>query len=120
MRAKPETGVIWVDAHADLNVPEVSESGNMHGMPIGLMMKELMPDRSVIPGLEWLEEESEDGTGPPSLPPNQLVYVGLRDIDQAERHFIKQLGIKQVRWACIHQGAKHLLPPAGRIGFPTV
>ena len=94
MRAKPETGVIWVDAHADLNVPEVSESGNMHGMPIGLMMKELMPDRSVIPGLEWLEEESEDGAGPPRLPPNQLVYVGLRDIDQAERHFIKQLGIK--------------------------
>lgn len=94
MRAKPETGVIWVDAHADLNVPEVSESGNMHGMPIGLMMKELMPDRSVIPGLEWMEEESEAGAGPPRLPPNQLVYVGLRDIDQAERHFIKQLGIK--------------------------
>jgi len=89
LRAKPGTGVIWVDAHADLNIPGVSDSGNMHGMPLGLMMKELMPDRSVVPGLEWLEE----GTSP-YLPPDSLVYVGLRDIDKAERHFIRQLGIK--------------------------
>jgi len=91
LRAKPETGVIWVDAHADLNIPSVSESGNMHGMPLGLMMKELIPDRSVIPGLEWLEEE---GGRSPHLAPDSLVYIGLRDIDKAERHFIRQLGIK--------------------------
>mmetsp|Transcript_39646 Transcript_39646/g.71402 ORF Transcript_39646/g.71402 Transcript_39646/m.71402 type:complete len:385 (-) Transcript_39646:716-1870(-) len=90
LRAKPETGVIWVDAHADLNIPSVSESGNMHGMSLGLMMKELMPDRSVIPGFEWMEE----GTSSPFLPPDSLVYVGLRDVDKAERHFIRQLGIK--------------------------
>jgi arginase len=36
LRAKPETGVIWVDAHADLNTPGMSESGNMHGMPLGM------------------------------------------------------------------------------------
>ena len=90
LRAKPNTGVIWVDAHADLNIPRVSESGNMHGMPLGLMMKELIPDRSIIPGLEWLEE----GTNPPFLSPDSLVYVGLRDIDKAERQFIRQLGIK--------------------------
>ena len=94
LRARPETGVIWVDAHADLNVPSVSESGNMHGMPLGLMMSELIPDRSIIPGLEWLEKVSKDGSGPPRLPPDSLVYVGLRDIDKAERKFIKQLGIK--------------------------
>lgn len=90
LRAKPETGVIWVDAHADLNIPGVSESGNMHGMPLGIMMKELVPDRSVIPGLEWLEE----GESPPHLPPDSLVYVGLRDVDKAERQFMRQLGIK--------------------------
>lgn len=89
LRAKPETGVIWVDAHADLNIPLASESGNMHGMPLGLMMKELIPDRSIIPGLEWLEEGSS-----PHLAPDSLVYVGLRDIDKAERNFIRQLGIK--------------------------
>ena len=89
LRARPETGVIWVDAHADLNIPLASESGNMHGMPLGLMMKELIPDRSIIPGLEWLEEGSI-----PHLAPDSLVYVGLRDIDKAERNFIRQLGIK--------------------------
>ncbi|KAL7527384.1 hypothetical protein ACHAXR_001929 [Thalassiosira sp. AJA248-18] len=90
LRAKPETGVIWVDAHADLNIPGVSQSGNMHGMPLGIMMKELVPDRSVIPGLEWMEE----GSSSPRLAPDSLVYVGLRDIDKAERHFIRKLGIK--------------------------
>jgi len=89
MRAKPETGVIWVDAHADLNTPEMSESGNMHGMPLGIMMKELVPDRRTIPGLEWMEE----GT-PPRLAPDSLVYVGLRDIDKEERRCIRELGIK--------------------------
>lgn len=90
LRAKPETGVIWVDAHADLNIPGASESGNMHGMPLGIMMKELVHDRNIIPGLEWLEE----GENPPHLPPDSLVYVGLRDIDKAERRFMKELGIK--------------------------
>lgn len=65
-----------------------------HGMPLGLMMKELIPDRSIIPGLEWMENESADGSGPPHLPPDSLVYIGLRDIDRAERKFIKHLGIK--------------------------
>ena len=41
------------------------------------MMKELVPDRRVIPGLEWMEE----GTSP-RLRPDSLVYVGLRDIDK--------------------------------------
>jgi arginase len=91
LRAKPDTGVIWVDAHADINTPTVSESGNMHGMPLGIMMKELTPNRSVIPGFAWLEE----GPYPPTyLSPDSLVYVGLRDIDKAERRFIRELGIK--------------------------
>jgi arginase len=90
LRAKPDTGVIWVDAHADLNTPASSESGNMHGMPLAIMMKELVPDRRNIPGFEWLEE----GSTVPFLSPKSLVYVGLRDIDKAERQFIRQLGIK--------------------------
>eukprot|EP00804_Cyclotella_cryptica_P025633 CCRYP_002853-RA/>CCRYP_002853-RA protein AED:0.10 eAED:0.10 QI:861/1/1/1/1/0.85/7/742/174 len=61
----------------------------MHGMPLGIMMKELVPDRRVIPGLEWMEE----GTSP-RLRPDSLVYVGLRDIDKAERKCIRELGIK--------------------------
>ena len=89
LRARPETGVIWVDAHADLNTPYSSESGNMHGMPLAFMMKELVPDRRAIPGFEWMDEGIK-----PFLSPNSLVYVGLRDIDKMERQYIKELGIK--------------------------
>jgi arginase len=89
LRVKPNTGVLWIDAHADLNTPSISESGNMHGMPVGLLMDGVAPgnehDES-IPGLEWLKEN-------PKLKSDSLVYVGLRDVDPAERKLIQSLGI---------------------------
>mmetsp|Transcript_13262 Transcript_13262/g.25427 ORF Transcript_13262/g.25427 Transcript_13262/m.25427 type:complete len:368 (+) Transcript_13262:123-1226(+) len=88
LAARPDTGVIWVDAHADLNTPFFSESGNMHGMPLGLSVKGIALDEpEVIPGLAWLRGKTQ-------LPPNQLVYVGLRDIDLPERRLIKEHRIK--------------------------
>lgn len=86
LRAQPETGVIWIDAHADLNTPALSESGNMHGMPVGMLMEGVAPDHRQIPGLEWLA----DG---PRLSPDSIVYVGLRDVDPAERRLIQSLDI---------------------------
>jgi arginase len=83
----PDTGVIWVDAHADLNTPAISESGNMHGMPLGMLMEGVCPKESV-PGFEWLQE-----TYTTRLSPKNLVYVGLRDVDPAERDLIHSLGI---------------------------
>jgi arginase len=85
LRARPNTGVIWVDAHADLNTPGISESGNMHGMPVGLLMEGVAPTET-IPGFEWLK----DG---PRLQPDSIVYVGLRDVDPEERELIQSLGI---------------------------
>ena len=88
LAVRPETGVIWVDAHADLNTPFNSGSGNMHGMPLGLSTKGVaLENPSEIPGLAWLE-------GKNLLPPEQLVYVGLRDVDLPERRMIHELGIK--------------------------
>jgi arginase len=75
LKVYPNAGVIWVDAHADINTPQTSESGNMHGMPISFLMQNLV-DCSKVPGFEWL---ANDG---PSLKPDQLVYIGLRDVDQ--------------------------------------
>jgi arginase len=89
LRARPNTGIIWVDAHADINTPDAPGSGNMHGMPIGLLMDhptESM-DHSKLPGFDFLI----DG---PRIKPEQLVYVGLRDLDPRERVWIKELGIK--------------------------
>jgi len=87
LKARPNTGVLWIDAHADLNVPAISDSGNMHGMPVGLMMKGVQPQGESLPSsLHWLADY-------PQLEPNQIVYVGLRDVDLEERKLIQKLGI---------------------------
>ncbi|EQC31536.1 arginase [Saprolegnia diclina VS20] len=86
LRAHPDAGIIWVDAHADINTPTTSDSGNMHGMPISFLMQNLV-DSSKVPGFEWLANG-------PVLKPEQLVYIALRDVDQGEKRILKDLGIK--------------------------
>ena len=77
-------GVIWVDAHADLNTGETSPSGNIHGMPLAAAM-----------GLGDIRL-TEVGGREPKLDPKHLVYIALRDIDEGEMREIRQLGIKVV------------------------
>jgi len=78
-------GVVWVDAHADINTPTTSHSKNIHGMSIAFLMN-LQKCRDTL-GFEWMKVV-------PNLPPRQVVYVGLRDIDAAEKQFIVELGLK--------------------------
>uniref|UniRef100_A0A8C0IXS5 Arginase n=1 Tax=Chelonoidis abingdonii TaxID=106734 RepID=A0A8C0IXS5_CHEAB len=66
--------VIWFDAHADINTPLTSLSGNMHGQPVAFLLKELKV--SGVPGFEWLK---------PCLSAEDIVYIGLRDVDDAEQ-----------------------------------
>ena len=87
LHARPNTGVLWIDAHADINTPAISESGNMHGMPVGMMMEGVTPEETV-PGFEWMKSKFTT-----RLKPDSLVYIGLRDVDQAERDLIHSLGI---------------------------
>mmetsp|Transcript_13573 Transcript_13573/g.20995 ORF Transcript_13573/g.20995 Transcript_13573/m.20995 type:complete len:362 (+) Transcript_13573:87-1172(+) len=86
LRARPDTGFLWVDAHADINVPKLSESGNMHGMPVGLLMEGVAPDFNELPGMDWL-------VNGPRITPDSIVYVGLRDVDAAERNIIRDNNI---------------------------
>ena len=87
LQHRPDTGIIWVDAHADLNTPLTSESGNMHGMPVGMLMKHISPPNiHTLPGMSWLEHV-------PRLDPSQVVYIGLRDVDPEERKMIQQYNI---------------------------
>ena len=86
LRQHPDVGLLWIDAHADINTPSVSPSGNMHGMPIAFLMRAAGLDPSTIPGHEWLSDV-------PVLDPSQLVYVGLRDVDEGEVTLIRELGI---------------------------
>jgi arginase len=76
-----QLGVIWLDAHGDINTPESSLSGNVHGMPVAHLLGLGDPDMSSI------------ATPHPALRPEHLVYVGLRDVDAAESKLIRELGI---------------------------
>ena len=77
----PSLGVIWVDAHADINTPDSTDSGNLHGMPVSL----LMGLGSKLEAFGWLN---------PCLKPSRIVYVGLRDVDAGEKRILKENGIK--------------------------
>jgi len=74
--------VIWVDAHADINKPLSTESGNLHGCPVAFLMG---LEGTNMKEFSWLN---------PCLSPSQIVYIGLRDVDTAEKKILKDLGIK--------------------------
>lgn len=76
------TGVVWVDAHADLNTPATSPSGNVHGMP----MAHLLGLGSSLFHDMW--------GGGPVVRPEDVVYVALRSVDPGERALIHDLGIR--------------------------
>ncbi|KAF3387048.1 Arginase [Penicillium rolfsii] len=80
-----EMAVIWVDAHADINVPEMSPSGNIHGMPMAFLTRLAREDRPDIFG--WLKDEHIIST-------RKLVYIGLRDVDRGEKKLLREHGIK--------------------------
>jgi arginase len=86
IKVKPNTGIIWVDAHADINTPTTSLTGNMHGMPLAFLTGLIDKDLHNMPTIKnWFQS---------CLSPKDIIYIGLRDVDQCEKHFIKQLGIK--------------------------
>jgi arginase len=81
-KARDAGGVLWIDAHGDMNTPETSPSGNVHGMPLAAAM-----------GLADARFESADWVLP-AVDPHRVALVGLRAIDEQERELIRKLGIK--------------------------
>jgi arginase len=81
-RSRGVGGVLWIDAHSDLNTPESSPSGNVHGMPLAAAI-----------GLTDERFESEAWTLP-AVEPERVALVGLRSVDSRERERIRELGIK--------------------------
>ena len=63
-------GVIWIDAHGDINTPLTSPSGNVHGMPVHFALREQVVD------------------------PRRMAFIGLRDVDDGEKAAIRELGVK--------------------------
>jgi len=67
---KQPPGLIWIDAHGDINTPLTSPSGNVHGMPVSIALE----DQSIVP--------------------ERTVLIGLRDVDAGERARIREVGVR--------------------------
>ena len=83
-RQNQKIGVLWIDAHSDINTPDTSPSGNVHGMPLAALLG-LGPDLlGSIYGYS------------PKIEAENTVLIGVRDIDAAERANIRRAGIAEV------------------------
>ena len=83
-RRNQKIGLLWIDAHADINTPETSPSGNVHGMPLAALLG-LGPDM-LSDILGWR----------PKIDPENAVLIGVRDIDKTEKENIRRAGIGEV------------------------
>lgn len=75
-------GLIWFDAHADMNTPDTSPSGNLHGMPLAVLLGHGEPSLVNLANMI------------PKFDPRFCVHIGARDIDPGERALIRQLGLR--------------------------
>lgn len=76
-----QIGLIWIDAHGDFNVPETSPGGNIHGMPVAVLVGH---------GDDRLVNVGYDG---PKVYPTHIVQIGIRNLDPMERKRITHSGI---------------------------
>jgi len=82
-------GVVWIDAHSDINTPESSSSGNVHGMPLWFALQNGFAD------------------------PHRTVQIGLRDVDAAEKATLREQGIKAFSMSDIDRlGMTHVMEEA--------
>lgn len=79
----PDAGLLWIDAHADINTLESTESGNLHGCPVSFLLglNDTLPE-----SFQWLSDKQ-------LLSSKKIAYIGLRDVDKAERVILKKKGI---------------------------
>ena len=75
-------GLLWVDAHGDINTPETSPSGNIHGMPVAALLGEGPPELTSIGG---------DG---PKVDPGNIAMVAIRSLDEGEKVRLRQYGVQ--------------------------
>ena len=78
---KKQVGYVWLDAHGDMNTPETSPSGNVHGMPLASVMGYGPAELVELLGFK------------PKVEPQNLVIVGVRDLDSQEKKLVKKSGV---------------------------
>lgn len=75
-------GIVWLDAHTDINTPETTPSGNIHGMPLAALLGRGPKELTHVSGFA------------PKLLPENAVVIGARSVDPGERELIKTLGVR--------------------------
>jgi arginase len=106
--ARGPGGVLWIDAHGDVNRPETTPTGNVHGMPLAAVL-----------GLAGPEFES-DAWPIPAVDPGRVALVGVRQLDEGERQLLREqnscvytmsdidrLGVEKV----VHDALEHVAGP---------
>ncbi len=81
-RKNQKIGLLWIDAHTDMNTPDSSPSGNVHGMPLAALMG--------LPPVELGKIYDFS----PKVQPENCVLVGIRDVDNFEKEHIRQSGVQ--------------------------
>jgi arginase len=100
-RTNKKIGLLWVDAHADMNTPASSPSGNVHGMPLACLVGH-GPDALVnLLGFA------------PKVEPVSVALVGVRDVDEIERGTVKGTGVRAFTMRDIDErGLRHVMEEA--------
>jgi arginase len=108
LRRNGPGGVLWVDAHGDLNTPETSLTGNVHGMVLAAAL-----------GLGGAAFERESWTLP-AVDPARVALVGVRSLDDAERGLLRDLGAAVYTMSDLDRlGVEHVMREAlGHVGGP--
>jgi arginase len=100
-------GVLWLDAHGDLNSPETSPSGNVHGMVLSAALGRAGP-------------AFDDGWTLPAVDPTRVALFGVRSLDAGERELIQDLGVKVFTMSdidrrrlepCMREALEHVAGP---------
>jgi len=95
---KQKLGVIWIDAHADIHSPYTTPTGNMHGMPVAVILAEdniankmNKPDKDTVD--LWNRLKKVGGISP-KINYKDLVYIGVRDVEPEETYLLKKHKVK--------------------------
>ena len=103
-RKKQHIGLIWIDAHADMNTPDSSPSGNVHGMPLACCVGLGPPELTNLWGYA------------PKVNPRKTVLVGLRDVDSLEKEHVRDIGVRAFTMRDIDErGLRSVMDEAFRI-----
>ncbi|KAI0053902.1 arginase [Auriscalpium vulgare] len=87
----PDAVVIWIDAHADINTPESTDSGNIHGMPLAFLTS--LASSGNLGGVVTDEVRPFSWLDKIHLPTSRLAYIGLRDVDAGEKAVLREHNI---------------------------